>query len=535
MRTRPVLAVLASATLALGLGVPSFAAPDNVPRAQLPGAASDHARQALDDVRALFGGADGTAARGSVEHGREATLVLRDLFRLRGELTGAERREADAFLARPTDGAADPGGHGYDAGTTPRQACDIDVCVHWVDTSADAPAATDADGNSIPDFVDTTLDAVASVHGRYVDAGYRKPKPDGSLGGDARTDIYLADIGPEALYGYCTSDELLAEDEWDAWAYCVLDDDYAADEFPTGTPTQNMRVTAAHEYFHAVQFAYDAFEDGWFMEGTATWAEDEVFDGVDDNLQYLPDGPLGQPWIPLDWFGGSHHYGDWIWFRYLSERFASEVAGMPTIVRNVWRRADAAPGGADAYSLQAVAEELGSRNASFGRVFAEFADANRRARKTYDEGAANRYPSPPLSWAPVTLSPTRNATTWASVRLDHLTSASARFVPSRAMTANSWELKVLVDMASETRGSQAVVTVYKRGGGTSTSLLRLDSRGDGAKRVLFDRDRVSSVELTVVNASARTTCWQDVNSPFSCLGVPRDDGLTQQLRGVAVR
>ena len=137
------------------------------------------------------------------------------------------------------------------------------------------------------------------------------------------TDIYLADIGPEALYGYCTTDEPLAENEWDAWAYCVLDNDYAANEFTTGTPMQNMRVTAAHEYFHAVQFGYDAFEDGWFMEATATWAEDELFDDIDDNLQYLSAGPLGQPWVPLDWFGGSHHYGDWIWFRYLSERFPS--------------------------------------------------------------------------------------------------------------------------------------------------------------------------------------------------------------------
>ena len=337
------------------------------------------------------------------------------------------------------------------------------------------------------------------------------------------TDIYLADIGPQALYGYCTSDEPLPSDRFDAWAYCVLDNDYAADEFPTGTPTQNMRVTAAHEYFHAVQFGYDAFEDGWFMEATATWAEDELFDDIDDNLQYLSAGPLGKPWAPLDWFGGSHHYGDWIWFRYLSERFPTAAGGMPTIVRNIWRRADAVPGAADAYSLQAVSQELASRNTSLGRVFAQFADANRRSRKTYDEGAANRYPSAPLAWAPITLSPTRNATTWASVRLDHLTSATARFVPSRAMTANTWQLKVEVDMAPQTRGSQAVVTVYKRGGATSTSFLNLNGRGDGAKRVPFDHDRVSSVELTVVNASARTTCWQDMNSPFSCLGVPRDD------------
>ena len=534
MRIRSVPAVLASATLALGLGVPALAAPGD-PRAELPEAASDRARQALDDVRALFDDSDRTAARGPAGSGPDATLALRDLVRVRAELTGAERREADGYLARPTDGAADPDEQGYAAGTTPRVICDVNVCVHWVETTADAPSLTDTDADTIPDFVETTLETMSSVHSAYVAAGYRAPKPDGALGGNAQTDVYLADIGPQALYGYCTSDELLPSDRFDAWAYCVLDNDYAADEFPTNTPTQNMRVTAAHEYFHAVQFGYDAFEDGWFMEATATWAEDELFDGIDDNLQYLPASPLGKPWIPLDRFGGSHHYGDWIWFRYLSERFPSAVGGMPTIVRSMWRRADAVPGAPDAYSLQAVSQELASRNTSLGRVFAQFAEANRRSRKTYDEGAANRYPSAPLAWAPITLSPTRNATTWASARLAHLSSASARFVPSRAMTANTWQLKVEVDMAPQTRGSQAIVTVYKKGGATSTSFLNLNGLGDGAKRVPFDHDQVSSVELTVVNASGRTTCWQDINSPYSCLGIPRDDAVTQRLRGVATR
>jgi hypothetical protein len=534
MRNRTVIAVLTSATLALGLGLPAFAAPGE-PRAELPGAASDRARQALSDVRALFDDGARTAARGPAGSGPDATLALRDLMRVRSELTGAERREADGYLARPTDFAADPDGHGYQAGTTPQQTCDVNVCVHWVETTADAPSLRDTDANTIPDFVDTTLETLSSVHSSYVEAGYRAPKPDGSVGGDARTDIYLADIGPQGLYGYCTSDELLPSNRFDAWAYCVLDNDYAADEFPTGTPTHNMRVTAAHEYFHAVQFAYDAFEDSWFMEATATWAEDELFTDINDNLQYLPAGPLAQPRIPLDWFGGSHQYGDWIFFRYLSERFPTAAGGMPTIVRNIWRRADAIPGAADAHSLLAVSQELASRNASLGRVFAQFADANRRSRTTYDEGAANRYPSAPLTWTPITLSPTRNGTTWGSVRLDHLTSASARFVPSRAMTANTWQLKVEVNMAPKTRGSQAVVTVYKRGGGTSTSLLTLNGLGDGAKRVPFDHDRVSAVELTVVNASARTACWQDPTSPFSCLGVPRDDALTQRIRGLATR
>ena len=56
----------------------------------------------------------------------------------------------------------------------------------------------------------------------------------------------------------------------------VLDNDYKSRQFPTNTPVENMQVTAAHEYFHAVQFAYDITDDLWFLESTATWAEDEL-------------------------------------------------------------------------------------------------------------------------------------------------------------------------------------------------------------------------------------------------------------------
>src|SRR5512139_3144637 len=42
-----------------------------------------------------------------------ATLVLRDLWMKRSQLRGAERRQADALLARPTDGVSDDQGFGY--------------------------------------------------------------------------------------------------------------------------------------------------------------------------------------------------------------------------------------------------------------------------------------------------------------------------------------------------------------------------------------------------------------------------------------
>ena len=82
----------------------------------------------------------------------------------------------------------------------------------------------------------------------------------------------------------------------------MLDNDYSRGEFPTNTPEENLQVTAAHEYFHAVQFGYDVAEDGWVMEATATWAEDELYDGVNDNVQYLRSGPMSLPHGSLDQF-----------------------------------------------------------------------------------------------------------------------------------------------------------------------------------------------------------------------------------------
>ena len=155
----------------------------------------------------------------------------------------------------------------------------------------------------------------------------RQPRP------NEKPDVYLADIGNDGLYGYCaTDDDIPVNGPQDTWGYCVLDNDYSKGEFPTNTPKENLQVTAAHEYFHAVQFGYDISEDGWVMEATATWAEDELYDGVNDNVQYLRSGPMSLPHKSLDQFFQSYHYGAWIFFRYLTERFP------------VLRRRDADPG-----------------------------------------------------------------------------------------------------------------------------------------------------------------------------------------------
>ena len=127
-------------------------------------------------------------------------------------------------------------------------------------------------------------------------------------------------------------------------AYCVLDDDYYISQFRVSGPMDPLKVTAAHEFFHAVQFAYDIGEDGWFMESTATWMEEHVYDQINDNRQYLTTSPLAQPMIPLDQTSGFRVYGAWIFWQFLTEYFGS-AAPDPNIVRAVWRKADGSPTG----------------------------------------------------------------------------------------------------------------------------------------------------------------------------------------------
>ena len=102
-------------------------------------------------------------------------------------------------------------------------------------------------------------------------------------------------------------------------------------------------MTAAHEFFHAVQFHYDIGEDIWFMEGTATWIEDEAYDDVNDSLRYLLSSPMGQPTIPLDRNTGFRIYGTWIFWRFLAEYFGGAIPANG-IVRAAWNRADGSPG-----------------------------------------------------------------------------------------------------------------------------------------------------------------------------------------------
>lgn len=532
MRCLLVLAALCaflvptSAVAAQGRPLPASArvADDALTRALERGALSE-AQYALERARSLFRLAAVRREFGDVARPdpHAATFILRDLaFRVR-HLAAPERREAEAILARPDDGDGGALGDSYEPDALLAEACDAeDLCVHWDENTAntDAPPGADDDITTTPAWVSTTITELQNVWTKEIGTfGYREPLPDG----DDHFDVYLVDLGPW-YFGYCAPEPDPGSEFFDAPGYCALDDDFLnfcgdlaclpeqAEKF--------LQVTAAHEFFHAVQFAYDAWEDIAFMEQTAMWMEDEVYNDVNDNRAYLRRSALTNPAKPIDYGAGGYEYGNWIFWRFVSHRYDRDV------VRRAWQLADGSSTGPDYYSIGALRRALSERTTSLHSFFAFFGRANRRpaAPAHYDEGADADYPAAPLS-ATYKLGRT-GATGWKSPRLNHLTNRYYAFKPKRSV-ARKAALRVSVDLPKLKTKPLANLVVFLKSGAVKLKPIALDSAGNGRRRVPFGRAQVKRVELVLTNGSSRIdwgTCWSGLTA-YSCGGaVPRDDG-----------
>ncbi len=423
----------------------------------------------------------------------DATPVLRRLARSLDDLQGEDRERAARMLARPDDRSGDLLGVKYKARS--EQLCGPEVCVHFVRETADAPPNPE---DPVPAQVQLTADVFAEVWTAIVDdAGYRPPLPDTdseNAGPDDRLDVYLADIGGigAGYYGFCNSDDPQATESAhpQVSAYCVLDDDFSPDQFG-GDPLTSLRVTAAHEFFHAVQFGYDYWEDLWFMEGTAAWAEELVYDEANDNHRYLGGSQLSRPWIPLDNTEGNTAYGSWVFWQFLTELLGDGEIPDPTVVREVWEAAEG-----DTTSMQALRATLADRDSSFQEAYTLFGTVNLNPDTFYEEGET--FPTTPTVTRGMRLSEERLQRR-TTATLDHLTTDYYRFRADKTLEGER-KLKVRVDMPDRDTGSAATLVVYRGPGLTWTKEISLRPNGVGAARVNFTRGWVKAVYLVLTNA-----------------------------------
>ena len=249
----------------------------------------------------------------------------------------------------------------------------------------------------------------------------------------------------------------------------MLDNDFV--EFPRG-PLPSLQVTAAHEFFHAIQFAYDATEDRWLMEATATWAEERYADDIDDNRQYLKHGQLGRPRNPLDEYDafGQGHYGNWVFFERLSQRYGVEAVHRSG-TRPTRRRAHP--------TCTPPPRRQGAPQAdtTFAQFYGRFAAGNQLPEEFYEEGCAYRT----APWSARSASGRACATSPSAAA----STTSQRVVPLRAsgLAARTLAAAPGGERPPKAAGTAATVLVESSDGDAKLIDVRLSARGSGARRL----------------------------------------------------
>ncbi|MFL5779820.1 MAG: Ig-like domain-containing protein [Thermoleophilaceae bacterium] len=439
--------------------------------------------------------AESTLRGHSVDSGREATPALKELAVKLPSLHGADRRRARRLLARPLAAGTRSGDIDFTVASHDPPFCSAHFCIHWVDTGADAPPSYSSLGDGVPDYIRTMSEVFEHVHAvENGQLGWREPRSDGGQGGDyGKVDVYVKDVGGRGIYGYSAPDP--GQGGNSQHAYLVMDNDYSQAQFRRYSDyLAPMEVTAAHEYNHVLQFAYDVYAESWFMESCAVWAEDYVYDDVNDYVAYLTYwARMSQ--VPLTAFNELDQsdptnykaYGDGVFPRWLVSRYG------PGLIRSAWERsAGTTPASFAPATYDAV---LHGRGTSFFQAFARFAVDSAEWRSS--NGPFHDSDSP--LWPDVARVPERALAPGSGTVSDDLDHTS--YVLAAVRPTSDARIKLVGKLPSGTAGALALVgrTGPATSGPVQVALTPLPNGGAGTV-TLANPGRFSRITAVVVNA-----------------------------------
>jgi Family of unknown function (DUF6055) len=207
--------------------------------------------------------------------------------------------------------------------------------LHYTRQGNNAVPAQDADRNNIPDFIDVAAESWEYVWDREINQ-LKYPAPKGTP--EQKFHVYYRDF---FYYGVTYVENVEVEPSLGsvtlgtASGYIEVENDFYGfppnDEDALGAVIRSgaLKVTQAHEFMHASQFNINVYQSGWLFESHATWAEDAVYDGINDWHWYI-NRFLSRPDLPLF---NRYVYGSAYFQNYLSETYGLDAP------RKVWEAA----------------------------------------------------------------------------------------------------------------------------------------------------------------------------------------------------
>ncbi len=265
--------------------------------------------------------------------------------------------------------------------------------VHFDTTGINRVDSTDSDGNGVPDYIDATLAACDSVWDFEVNVlGYPAPPSDSGRSGDDAYDIFVTEWDyQQHFYGLTTPDydnPLNAGEPFRYTTFMTIDNDFAESYYSTHG-TDGMRVTIAHEFFHAIQIAsygiwntpsMTVCDDNaqiphrYFFEMSSVWMETMAYPEIRDYLgssvgalfgNTPGSGFRGMPDVQFGITPCDYGYSLVLFLRYIVRHITSDAA----TVRNMWvlsRRE---------IPVRAIDEELRARGSSLADAWCMFSRA----------------------------------------------------------------------------------------------------------------------------------------------------------------
>ncbi len=196
--------------------------------------------------------------------------------------------------------------------------------------------------------------------------GYLPPPNDGTLGGDDKYDVYVLNLGG-GLYGATTPEVYLDKKTYQS--YIEMDNSFSKTEGYNTFGINAARVTAAHEFHHAIQvgsYTYNT-DDLYYYELTSTSMEEFVYDEVNDYYAYMPSffNTLGSE------FDNHDGYDLAVWNIFLRERMGGVVPNDgDKIIKRSWELMR----DKEYRATLAIANALNEYGYSFAQEFNVFAD-----------------------------------------------------------------------------------------------------------------------------------------------------------------
>ena len=298
--------------------------------------------------------------------GWSATMVLREINQARQALAGGRAAFSPALraaLAAPTPQAA--------------TVCDTEDGANTLNTTHFHIVYDSINTLTAQQYASALEETFSTEIGTY---GWAQP-PLSDNNPFGRFPVQIAPIGNQT-YGYVTSpggsytgtvgdNPNTAATETAALASCMVVNSNML-QFANGNAQAALlalRVTMAHEYFHAVQFGTGDpgnAEDTVWLESTAAYVEDEVLPEAHDNYQYLyPNLTVSLP----SHDGNDAQYSMWPLFRYAAERNGGlQSASGTSLMKAMWAAIAAGQPAITAYD-----SALRSRGANLDDTFHRFA------------------------------------------------------------------------------------------------------------------------------------------------------------------